>query len=116
MKYKLHYKGLDTVYDNFPIIQFLQEQGYEYYDYNDTLLYFRKRENYELVRLQVNYRENIITKYVILNDSTTGYSPMEEDALFTKEELKFFDLLDYETDSFFMEEKHPQDITDWTNM
>jgi hypothetical protein len=116
MKYKLHYKSLDKVYNNLPIIEFLEAQGYKYYDYNDTLLYFRKRKDYEQIKFQVNYRDNIITKYAILHNPNAVYEPIEEDALFTKEELKFFDLLDYETESFFMGEEPLQNITDWIKM
>jgi hypothetical protein len=117
MKYKIHYKGLDKVHNNLPIIEFMEEQGYKYYDYNDTLLYFKKKEGFEQIKFHVNYRNNIITKttYPYLNPNGV-YNPVEEDALFTKEELKFFDLLDYETESFFMEEEPLQDITDWIDM
>jgi hypothetical protein len=112
MKYKINYKALDEVYDHTSIIEFMEKNGYRYYDYNSDLLYFKKTENGERIRFDVNFKRKLIVKYISLH---TNIGIKDMDTKFTKEELKFFDILDYQIDSIYIN-KDLQDITDWVSM
>jgi hydrogenase maturation factor len=112
MKYKINYKALDEVYDHTSIIEFMEKNGYYYYNYDYDFLYFKKTELDRKIRFNVNFKRKLITKYILIH---TNIGIEEVDAEFTKEELKFFDLLDYEINPVTVKTTG-QDITDWVNM
>lgn len=117
MKYKIHYKALDEVHNLEPIVEFMKSINYVYSSYNGYLLHFKKEEEGKNVTFTVNYKKKTILKYFFTDnkDKTT----LAGDTDFTKEELRFFDALDYEVDSIIYgnEELHLlQDITDWMDM
>jgi hypothetical protein len=117
MKYKIHYKASDEVYYLEPIVQFMKSINYVYSSYNGHTMHFKKEEKGVKITLTVNFVKKTILKYFF--DFVTvpnKDNPLTVDALFTKEELRFFDSLDYEVDSILLdynEIENLQDITDW---
>jgi len=122
MKYKIHYKASDEVYDNSLIVEFMNNNGYVYSSYNGHTMHFKKDEKGRKITLTVNFVKKTILKYFFDFELVANKdNPLTVDTDFTKEELKFFDLLDYEVDSilfdYFKSNSKPlQDITDWTSM
>jgi hypothetical protein len=120
MKYKIHYKSLDEVYNNSLIVEFMEKNGYVYSSYNGHTMHFKKDEKGRKITLTVNFVKKTILKYFF--DFVTvpnKDNAITVDALFTKEELRFFDSLDYEVDSIFLnynEIENLQDIADWVTM
>ena len=118
MKYKINYKANDEAYDNSSIIKFLVDNGYRYYDSNSTasILFFKKDKDNIRLRLSVDFKKQWVYKYKLLSPDTNN-GKIEANFPFTKEELKFFDSLDFEVAPVRMiEDKNLQDITDWTGM
>ena len=85
-------------------------------------MHFKKDEKGRKITLTVNFVKKTILKYFFDFELVANKdNPLTVDTDFTKEELKFFDLLDYEVDSilfdYFKSNSKPlQDITDWTSM
>lgn len=111
MKYKINYKSNDTVYYMNKIIDFMKSQGYKYKMHNQPHVLFT-REDFndpeDTINFEVNYKNKYITKYMTNKEAGDHW-----DISFTTDELKFFDLLDYEVDSVYRGEAISQDITDW---
>ena len=116
MKYKIHYKVNDEANDSKSIIEFLEDKGYSYNgsDGDHLILYFKKMKDYKKVVLEVNVIKKFIYKFELVN-TNIGSQPFN--VPFTKEELKFFDLLDYEIVPVYgSKDNAVQDITDWIHM
>jgi hypothetical protein len=132
MKYKIHYKANDEVEDYAFISKFMKKNGYQFnYEYlrqndPDYCFVMRKKENSTYVYFAICPNNHKIRKYTQSKTSIWidgVYQKDEKDILFTKEELKFFDLLDFETESiirhlYLYEDTYEpiQDITDWISM
>ena len=123
MKYKIHYKANDETNNDESIIKFMEKNGYQFKQAYQNILPFTKKEKGDQVFFNVNNEDRRISKYVLQFKNTNA--EIEKDTLFTKEELRFFDLLDFETESivvrtnqwwFSSDTKAPQDITDWIDM
>jgi hypothetical protein len=112
MKYKIHYKSLDSVNNKEKIIEKIREFYKDKYHLEqtdfDTLTRFDWKEylpgfgtNAKEVRLIVYWEDYHVHLY---EDGV--YTP------FTKKELKFFDMLDFDLYKEFADVVE-QDITDW---
>ena len=120
MKYKIHYKASDEVYNNSLIVEFMEKNGYVYSSYNGHTMHFKKEEKGVKITLTVNFVKKTILKYFFDFELVPNKdNPLTVDTTFTKEELRFFDSLDYEVDSIlfdYSKSENLQDITDWISM
>jgi hypothetical protein len=116
MKYKINYKANDKANDSKSIIEFLEDKGYSYNGStgDHLILYFKKRKDYKKVVLEVNVIKKFVYKFELVN-TNIGAQPFN--VPFTKEELKFFDLLDYEIVPVYgSKDNAVQTVTDWVGM
>lgn len=113
MKYKITYKGLDNKQETLQIMNYMEENGWKYASApgsNPNILKFKKEDNtfrHTEYHFIISLAEKDILKYLA--------HPHLQHVKFTKEELKFFDFMDFEI--------HPnavaitgQNITDWIHM
>jgi hypothetical protein len=114
MKYKIKYKGLDDSKKQLELELELIEKFYRdkpNFNRYDLILSSETKvieftEGTTKVFVSVNYKNKTIVKALY---KSLDYVP------FTKEELKFFDSLDYEINPAVVKETK-QDITDWLDM
>ena len=125
MKYKIHYKGLDQAFDfeafkekieNFyNSLKWVENLNVKYYNISDAI---SDRNRSLIVRYHNNTLDNYLDK-----ESMVEIKPLKQEVkkfnyptlqptLLMKDELKFFDLLDFELVSW----NNVQDITDWFGM
>lgn len=111
MKYKINYKSNDSVYYLNKINEFMKSQGYTYKRHDHPHVLYT-REDFdnpeEIINFEINYENKYIIKYI-----TNKAAGDHWDISFTTDELKFFDLLDYEVESVYKGDVVSQDITDW---
>ena len=125
MKYKINYKALDNDFDFqafkekirkfYESLKWIENLTVEYYNISDAI----SDRNRSLV---VRYHNNKLNYYLekefmveikpIKKEIRKSSYPYLNPAFFTKEELKFFDMLDFET----TRANADQDITDWVSM
>jgi hypothetical protein len=112
MKYKIHYKANDEVHNLEPITKFMESQGYEYasYDMYGNVLFIRPDidDPSEKIYFIISLTNKTISKYV----ESTKLNIWN--ISFTSEELKFFDLLNFEIGPSHSNDMR-QDITDWVD-
>ena len=116
MKYKITYKANDKVNNSESIIKFLEDKGYSYNGSDDDhrFLYFKKMKDYKKVALEANVVKKFVYKFQLVN-TNRGAEPVN--VPFTKEELKFFDVLDYEIVPVYgSKDEAVQTVTDWVGM
>lgn len=117
MKYRITYKGLDGADDLNKITKFMESLGYksnlDYKPLDDIILLLFSKKNLdnpeETTYFEINDKYKTVKKYIV--SMKVGIA----DIKFTNEELKFFDLLDYELDSVYEDEKLTQYVTDWAD-
>lgn len=125
MKYKIHYKSLDQAFDfeafkekveNFyNSLEWVENLDVRYYNIIEPI---SDRNRSLMVRYHNNTLDNYLDKEVMIEirpvkkEITKVNYPTLQPTLFMKDELKFFDLLDFELFSW----NNAQDITDWINM
>jgi hypothetical protein len=113
MKYKIHYKANDEVHNLAPITKFMESQGYKYDLYNHGHVLFVRPDiddPSEEIYFELNLNNKTISKYM----QSTKMSSWN--VSLTREELRFFDMLDFEISSSHSENVFGQEITDWINM
>jgi hypothetical protein len=125
MKYKIHYKGLDQAFDfeafkekieNFyNSLKWVENLEVQYYNISDAI---SDRNRTLVVRYHNNTLDNYLDKEVMVEirplkqEITKANYPTLQPTLLMKDELKFFDLLNFELFSW----NNAQDITDWVWM
>ena len=125
MKYKIHYKGLDQAFDfevfkekieNFyNSLKWVENLEVKYYNISDAV---SDRNRTLVVRYHNNTLDNYLDKEVMVEIKPLKQEvkkvnyPTLQPTLLMKDELKFFDLLDFELLSW----NNVQDITDWFGM
>lgn len=125
MKYKITYKGLDSTFDfeafkekveNFyNSLKWVENLDVKYYNIDESI----SDRNRSLI---VRYHNNILKDYLdkeimveikpIKKEIKKFNYPTLQSTLFMKEELEFFDLLNFE----LTRDNHTQDISDWVDM
>lgn len=111
MKYKIHYKANDEVHNLEPVYKFMESQGYKYDLYNNGHVLFLRPDiddPSEEIYFELNLNNKTILKYM----QSTKLSSWN--ISFTPEELKFFDLLNFEIAPSHSDDMR-QDITDWVD-
>jgi hypothetical protein len=125
MKYKIHYKGLDQAFDfeafkekveNFyNSLKWVENLDVRYYNIVEPV---SDRNRSLMVRYHNNTLDNYLDKEVMIEirplkqEITKVNYPTLQPTLLMKDELKFFDLLDFELFPW----NNAQDITDWFGM
>jgi hypothetical protein len=125
MKYKIHYKSLDQAFDfeafkekveNFyNSLKWVENLEVQYYNISDAI---SDRNRTLVVRYHNNTLDNYLDKEVMVEIKPLKQEvkkvnyPTLQPTLLMKDELKFFDLLDFELLSW----NNAQDITDWFGM
>ena len=126
MKYKINYKSNDSTFDlqafkekieNFyNSLEWVENLVVAYYNMTDERINDKNRTL--VVRYHNNTLEDYLDKEIMveikpLKKEIRKYNyPTLQATLFMKEELKFFDLLDFE----LTQNNLAQDITDWAGM
>jgi hypothetical protein len=110
MKYKIKFKAIDNPNKELELVEeFYKDKPNisQYYSYgSDNVRFINFRENGIEYAVGVDYKDKLVIKE-LRSDLTV--------MPFTKEELKFFDMLDYNIHEIAVK-KIKQDITDWVNM
>jgi hypothetical protein len=125
MKYKINYRASDSTFDfdafqekieNFyNSLKWVENLQVAYYNMSDAI---SDRNRSLIVRYHNNTLDNYLDKEFMVEikpikkEIRKSSYPYLNPALFTKEELKFFDVLDFET----TRANKDQDITDWAGM
>lgn len=125
MGYKIHYKGLDQAFDfeafkekiqNFyNSLKWVENLEVKYYNISDAVI---DKNRSLIVRYHNNTLDNYLNKQVMMEiqpvkqEVRKSSYPNLRPAIFMKEELKFFDMLDFK----LTQTNKDQDITDWVGM
>ena len=110
MKYKINYKGLDNSKKQLELVEEFYKDKPDFTQYDsyssDNVRVINFRENGIGYVVSINYKDKLVVKAL---QSDLTLMP------FTKEELKFFDLLDYYIHEIAVKEIK-QEIDDWIFM